>query len=61
MARLTSGDHQVALRLPRWLYEDIVKCAKQSGWDVSKQIRFELSSLRGKAPVPYLPKRTPSD
>lgn len=46
---------RINVRLPEWLHDDLVKCAQASGWDVSKQIRFELSTLRGKANSPILP------
>jgi hypothetical protein len=48
-------EHRVNVRLPKWLHEELVQSAVTSGWDVSKQIRFELASLRGKAQAPTLP------
>jgi hypothetical protein len=54
-------DVRVAVRFPRWLYEDIEKCAELSGWDVSKQIRWELLKNRGKAPMPHFPQSPSSD
>jgi hypothetical protein len=50
-----TADVRIAVRLPRWLHEDLEKCAEWSGWDLSKQIRFELASIKGKALMPYLP------
>jgi hypothetical protein len=55
MAATISDDHRVNVRLPKWMYDDIARLAEQSGWDVSKQIRFELAHLRGKAQMPTLP------
>lgn len=57
----TTEDVRVAVRLPRWLHEDVEKCAELSGWDLSKQIRHELSWIRGKAKTPYLPQLPSSD
>jgi hypothetical protein len=55
MAVQDTDDVRIALRIPRWLHEDIETCAVKSGWDLSKQIRYELASLRGKASIPFLP------
>ena len=59
MARERAQDDEAqihkAVRLPRWLIEDIARCAERSGWDFSKQIRYELTFLRGKERKPYLP------
>jgi len=46
---------RIALRLPRWLHDDLKESAERSGWDVSKQVRLELAALRGKAVVPSIP------
>lgn len=48
-------DVRIALRIPRWLHEDVERCAGLSGWDLSKQIRYELAHLRGKAHQPCMP------
>jgi hypothetical protein len=55
MAVQETEDVRIALRLPRWLHEDLEQCAARSCWDLSKQIRYELASIRGRAPIPYLP------
>lgn len=52
-------DHRVNVRLPLDLYDDLKRLAKEGGWDVSKQIRFELLSLRGLSSGPSLPGRKP--
>lgn len=57
----TTEDVRIAVRLPRWLYDDVQKCAERSGWDLSKQVRHELATIRGKGLTPYFPARPTHD
>ena len=54
-------EKRIALRVDDWLYDDLKESADRSGWDLSKQVRHELTMLRGKAHVPYMPMPLPMD
>jgi hypothetical protein len=48
-------DRRVNVRLSIDLYEAIARQAAENGFDISKEIRWELESIRGMVKMPSMP------